>query len=1079
MRNFLSVLLLMICSNVFGAVHADFSADKFSGCPPLLVNFTNTSLPATAAWSWNFGNGNTSALTNPSAVFNNPGVYHVKLKVTNGTEVDSVTKTVTVFRLPQVDFHSVKTTICQNDTLSFINDVIPGDGAITNYGWGFGDGTASNSINALHSYSQTGSYNITLVVQDANGCSANTSKTSYIQVLSAPIAEFTASPAASCEVSQLVTFTNQSIGTGLTYSWQLHDTVSSTAVNPSHTYVQEKKNVTLTATNPNGCKGTVVHQISAGKVIADFTSKIKGCTGEQIQFTNLSNVAGSSSWNFGDGTVSTQASPIKVYNTPGIYTVSLTQTDGNCSDYIQKISHIVITQGFNVTFNQQNMPYSCYDATAVVNFTNTTPEGVSFYWDFGDGVRTTEENPTHAYVGHANYLGYVIVTDSNGCSVKAILQRSVSTRMPEPFFRADTMSCPGGAVYFHNSSIAGAAYKWYFGDGDSSNLANPTHFYQNVGDYTVTLIAINRNGCDSSLTKTAYIKVREVVTDFSVNQTFSPCPPFVTIFSSSASRGDLTYLWDFGDGTTDTAANPTHIYFHPGIFTVKMITTTPNGCVDTVIYPNLIEVQGPTGTFSATPSSGCVPLTTTFETTISANTTKLWCDLGDGTLVSDSLTFIHTYTTVNTFNPKFILIDNVGCAVPYDLPPIVTHELPVIQLQDTFVCQGASVPVSLGSDRYQWSPADFLSCDTCGSVNIVPQTTTYYTITATNQFGCETTGNMMVSSDSLPVLNPISEVKLCLNSSVTLNAGNAYSISWSPAQYLNDSTAISPVCTPLTSLVYEVTAANSLGCKVNTQVAVNVLERIELNDLADMTVCAQTPFQLNTVLGAAPDADIEYTWTPSSFGLATDNPNPTITGLNRATTFQVIASSGTCIPDTASITVYVNALPDMEVSEGVTTTPLAEIPLYASSHQELNYVWTSNDSLSCRECRRTNVYPSQSQLVYVTGTDANGCKVTDSVKIAVMKCDPNSIFLPNIFTPNNDGLNDKFMIRSKILSNLSYFRIFDQWGGLIFETKNINEGWDGTIKGQAAPIAVYVCTLGGQCENGSDVTKSSNVTLTR
>jgi len=99
--------------------------------------------------------------------------------------------------------------------------------------------------------------------------------------------------------------------------------------------------------------------------------------------------------------------------------------------------------------------------------------------------------------------------------------------------------------------------------------------------------------------------------------------------------------------------------------------------------------------------------------------------------------------------------------------------------------------------------------------------------------------------------------------------------------------------------------------------------------------------------------------------------------------------------------------------------------------------------------------------------------------IEVANCDPNSIFAANTFTPNNDGLNDKFMIRSKVLSHLNYLRIFDQWGGLVFETKNINEGWDGTIKGQPAPVAVYVFTLGATCDNGFDVTKSSNITLVR
>jgi gliding motility-associated-like protein len=509
-----------------------------------------------------------------------------------------------------------------------------------------------------------------------------------------------------------------------------------------------------------------------------------------------------------------------------------------------------------------------------------------------------------------------------------------------------------------------------------------------------------------------------------------------------------------------------------------MITTTPNGCVDTVVYPDLIEVQGPTGTFSATPTSGCVPLTTTFNAVLSSNTKTMWCDLGDGTLKSDSLHFTHTYTSINSFNPKFILVDHVGCTVPYDLPAIVTHQLPTFEVKDSLVCQGSTVSISLGNDKYQWTPSTFLDCDTCGDVNITPQTTTTYSITATNEFGCQSTKGMTVSSDSLPVLHS-QPVTVCLNSSVNLFVGDAYGMSWSPGLYLSDSTSTHPVCTPLQSTTYRITAANSLGCTVSTELPVTVIEKIELNDMADTTICSYDPIQLNSVLTVSPNADIKYTWTPASFSIADDNASPIITGLNRNTTFRVIVSSGTCIPDTATIRVNVLSLPTMEVSDAVTTAPMAEIPLYASSRQDLNYQWTSYDSLSCTDCRLTNLYPTQSQFAYVTGTDAAGCKVTDSVKVTVMQCDPNAIFLPNIFTPNNDGLNDKFMVRSKVLTNLSYFRVFDQWGQMVYETKNVNDGWDGTIKGQPAPVAVYVCMLGGECNNGSDVTKSSNITLIR
>ena len=87
--------------------------------------------------------------------------------------------------------------------------------------------------------------------------------------------------------------------------------------------------------------------------------------------------------------------------------------------------------------------------------------------------------------------------------------------------------------------------------------------------------------------------------------------------------------------------------------------------------------------------------------------------------------------------------------------------------------------------------------------------------------------------------------------------------------------------------------------------------------------------------------------------------------------------------------------------------------------------------------------------------------------------------MPNTFTPNGDGLNDKFLIRSKTLSSLAFFRIFDEWGQLVFETNKLDEGWDGTIAGKPAALAVYVYTLEGKCQNGYNVTKSGNVTVVR
>ena len=87
--------------------------------------------------------------------------------------------------------------------------------------------------------------------------------------------------------------------------------------------------------------------------------------------------------------------------------------------------------------------------------------------------------------------------------------------------------------------------------------------------------------------------------------------------------------------------------------------------------------------------------------------------------------------------------------------------------------------------------------------------------------------------------------------------------------------------------------------------------------------------------------------------------------------------------------------------------------------------------------------------------------------------------MPNTFTPNGDGVNDKFFIRSASLSSIKYFRIYNVWGDVVFQTTNLNEGWDGSTNGKNDPTAVYVYVLEGQCQNGKEVMKSGNVTAVR
>ncbi len=1087
MKHFFLTISVLISIVSFGRVQSSFTCDAVSGCSPLVVNITDHSTGGVTSWSWNLGNGNTSTQRNPSATYFTPGVYTVKLVVSGGGFSDSSTQVVTVFRKPSVDFTSDKVTACPNDSIHFTTLTTPGDAPLSQYAWGFGNGIANRSMNAVYQYSISGTYDVTLVVEDTNGCIANITKPAYIRIWPTPTAAFTASPTSSCGLSQPVTFTDQSQGTGLTYQWSFGDSTFSNVSNSSHLYQYGKYKASLTVTNNDGCKNSIQQNISVVNLHADFTAdRLTACTGESISFTNLSPMPGTAwAWTFGDSTTSAKQNPSHIYTNPGIYSVTFVVKDGACKDSITKVAYIRVTQGFLLSFaaNQQN---SCTTPFAV-SFTSSASAPVSYLWNFGNGHTDTTANPTTTYTVPSVFSVTLTAVDSNGCTVVSSAPALINTSTPLTNFVCDTLVCPGASVQFTNRTQNAIHYVWHFGDGDTSTLTNPTHIYRSFGRYTVSLTGIDSLGCDSTIVRHSLVNVDSTKIDFVVDEKFSMCPPLVSVFSSMANRPDLKYKWDFGDGYTDTAANPTHIFFHPGLYTVTLIGTSKQGCTDTIVYPRLIDVEGPSGHFSATPANGCVPLVVDFTGSISSNVQTVTCDLGDGRFYNDSVNFQYTYNALRSYHPRFILTDHVGCTVPYDLDSITTHPVPVLSLiADTSVCVGQPVRMTLGSDHYSWAAR--IVCDSCGRVpdvvdtvavaTLTPQVTTTYSVTATNIYGCITTGRFSINVVPLPVLVPHDTIRLCQNEVTSITAMQADSVRWEPATYLSDPTALSPVCTPTSSIVYTVTGYNRLGCGASQQVPVKVTNKVTVTLSGDTTVCPGNDVQLKVTAIDSSVKGVSYQWSPTPYFNNSQISNPSSL-MEQTETFRVITTSGTCIPDTSTVTVHVNPAGSVKASAMVTTTPHAEVPLDVVSGDLTSYLWTAKDSLSCADCRSTTLIPIASQVVYVTGTNQYGCPATDSVYINVLQCDPASIFVPNTFTPNNDGLHDVLYVRSRTLAQMDYFRIFDRWGALVYESKDMSQGWNGEINGKAAEQGVYVYTVSGKCESGYDIEASGTATLIR
>ena len=194
------------------------------------------------------------------------------------------------------------------------------------------------------------------------------------------------------------------------------------------------------------------------------------------------------------------------------------------------------------------------------------------------------------------------------------------------------------------------------------------------------------------------------------------------------------------------------------------------------------------------------------------------------------------------------------------------------------------------------------------------------------------------------------------------------------------------------------------------------------------------------------------------------NPEETIT-------YTVIGDMEMCEPDTASLTVTVIPVP-------VVSLPLAyhffdgqAVLLDASTEVTANYIydWTPNDLLSCINCSNPTLIPDTTMMYTVSVIDPlTQCIGTDSTLVQQMfSCPPELIGVPNIFTPNNDGINDvlKMELSPSLLSTGIYsFRIFDRWGAMLFETNDFFQGWDGTFNGKRLPAGVYIYFIEAPCD---------------
>ena len=568
-------------------------------------------------------------------------------------------------------FNAIPDSGCSPLTVNFNNNSING----SSYSWNFGDSDTSNLTNPVHTYTDSGTYVVTLIVHASCGGNPDTS-TSTITVHLTAATAFIADTLTGCD-SLTVHFTNNSTN-AISYLWNFGDGNTSIVTNPNHTYTTPGTyTVTLIGFGAGGCNDTAIHQsyitiISPPSVTSAFTAlPLSGCNPLTVNFTNNSTNGTSYLWSFGDNTTSTLTNPSHTYTSAGTYTVTLISINTSLCGVVADTStqFITVNPTAQTSFSADTLN-GC--APFTVNFTSFSTNTISYLWHFGDGGTSILPNPTHTYTTSGIYTDTLIAYGAGGCNDTIIHQNYITVITPPivtSAFIADTLShCDSVTIHFTNNSTNASTYLWNFGDGNTSSSINPTHTYTTSGNYTVTLIAYDTSPCGLISDTVSHILdiliYQSAIASFP-DTTYTACGNLTILFENNSSNA-ISYLWNFGDGNTSTAANPTHTYSTVGTYTVTLIAYGAGGCNDTVIHQNIIIILNIVNLTSSFTSDtvGCIPFTVSFTNTSSNGTSYLW-NFGDGN-TSTSFNPSHTYTTTGTFMVTLYTYNSSPCGLLAD-----------------------------------------------------------------------------------------------------------------------------------------------------------------------------------------------------------------------------------------------------------------------------------------------------------------------------------------------------------------------------------------------------------------------------
>lgn len=667
------------CTQDTSNCSASFSYNESGYCEVYFSDASYSSNGSITSYSWDFGDGGGSSSSSPSHSYTADGTYSVSLTVYSSDGCsDTYTEDITVSTCTPICSADYSFTAISNCSYMFTDASSSSTGSIVAWYWDFGDGSNSKASNPTHRYEADGTYEVSLTITGADNCTDSISHSVSVTTCTAVCqADFQHSSsgttgADACQIG----FSDASYsetGSIVSWYWEFGDGSTSSLQNPTHTYADDGTySVSLTIFTSDSCTSTMSDSVlvtgCSAQCTAEFTyTPESNC---EFSFSDLSISTGSISswyWDFGDGDSSTDESPSHTYAADGTYSVSLTITtsDGCSNTASHTISVIACTPKCEANFSyrkESDCEFSFTDASV-----STTASITNWHWDFDDGTSSTAQNPMHTFGEDGAYTVVLVITTSDGCvdTTKDYIFLTTCSPVCEAEFEGIATGVCEYEFTDQSTSQDGTinSWSWDFGDGNTSNVQNPTHSYTSDGTHTVSLTITTSDGCTKTRTHTYYTTSCAPACEASFSGNKEDDCDFTFTDASSASPGYITdWFWDFDDGTTSTVQNPTHAFPEDAAYTVTLVIETSDGCRDTTKDYFFLTTCSPVceAKFEGIPIDFCQYEFNDQSTSEDGTITSWAWDFGDGT-TSSLQNPTHTFTTDGDHSVSLTITTSDGC----------------------------------------------------------------------------------------------------------------------------------------------------------------------------------------------------------------------------------------------------------------------------------------------------------------------------------------------------------------------------------------------------------------------------------